>query len=128
MVGCNGFVDQIVSDDERIVYVAPGDLDPYGHQLVLVRDGLRPETGHAVAVADGAMVLPAGRSVHVQNDIDLVLAAPVEKFVDQVKPALNERTRIGVEEQIVMHGQANMIESPLGNGRNIFFRDVFGPV
>ena len=27
-----------------------------------------------------------------------------------------------------MHGQANMIESPLGNGRNVFFRDVFGPV
>ena len=126
--GVTGSVDQVVSDDVWLVYVAPGNLFPYGHQLVLIRVGLRPETSHAVAVADLAMVLPAGRGVHIQNEIDLVLAAPVEKVVDYFKPALDERSGIGVEEQVVMHGQANMIESPLGDGCNIFFRDVFGPI
>ena len=127
-VGRYGFVDQVVPDDERFVCVAAGDFGPYGYQLVLVRVGFRPQAGCAVAVADGAGVLSAGRGVHVQNDVDFVFAAPFDERVDQFEPAFDERFRIGVEEQIVMHGEAEMVESPVGDGRNILFVDIVGPV
>ncbi len=118
-VGRNGFVDQVISDDERIVHVAPGDLGPYGHKLVLVRDRLRPETGLAVAVRHqaelpysssgstlyyavtslgllGAENTDVSNSAVEINNPDLSVSPPVLSLTDEQSDALFDTINAGM--------------------------------
>jgi hypothetical protein len=73
----HGFVDQVVTRDDRLVRIPFGDGPPDFNRPPPVRR-IEPQPRGAVRVADVAVVLAAGRAVHVENQVQAVLPAPAD--------------------------------------------------
>lgn len=89
VVAGNGLVEQVVERDRRIVAVAARQLDPEGDRQLLVAP-VGEEVGPAQGVVDVRARLPARRAMQVEDDVEPVLAAPLDAALDQREAVLAE--------------------------------------
>src|ERR1700687_2557382 len=118
----NWLVEQIVSDYGGIASVMAGDPFPYLYRQLLICFRLvKPRITPAVInVRTG---LSAGRAMQIKDYVKLVLCSPANDLIEQSESLFLVR-----EEELVVQGNANGVDSGPGNETHVVFRDVPFPV
>ena len=124
-VGGYRLIDEFIAQDDRLVLVTLGNTLPDVAEELLALLALE-KPGVAVAVVDVIARLSARRIMHVEDEVEMVVAAPVHDAVDAGKAVLlRAQTHvIFVREELVVEGQTDGVGSRRGDKLDVPARDI----
>ena len=121
----DGLIHQLIAENHWFVLVAGGNSLPDVDKQLLARLALE-QPGIAMAVVDVVARLSAGTVVHVENQVETRVTAPVHHRVDAGKAVLilGAAHVVLVGEEPVVEGQADGVGSLSRDEGNVGTRDV----